>query len=238
MSRKVHQIAFNDSGVVKLRGYLRGACRSVADMLPDHEHTLWTLPAARLWLAEHYPGEVLEAFDSLVPYAYKGDLFKYCLLERLGGWIVDLGVTLLENPAGSRPGDGEHEFVIFRATGMWSPPWNCSVALLYARAGHPVFATTIAHVVRNCQEHHYGHTPLMPTMSPFGHAIAVHHVCENVRYGDVVDVFGKDYKRGFKLRPGAVVAARKPAKVGDVKSIGLSGGNNYARLWEDRKVYR
>jgi mannosyltransferase OCH1-like enzyme len=243
MIPKVHQIFFSDAGSADLKGYARKATRSVRSTFRDHEYRLWYLDDATSFIRERFPDEVLWAFQTLVPYAYRADFFKYCLLRELGGWVADLGVRMLKSPVEMLTAikSESPRFVLFRSTGAWDPPWNCSVALLYAESGHPVFDTAIGYVIENCRRRYYGHTPLAPTMSALGRSLAHHEVHEGARIGKIVSVSRRSYGRAFELWPGrhGLVAARKPKGInaGDISSIGVSGANDYAQLWRDREVY-
>lgn len=42
----------------------------------------------------HFPSEVLEAFDILIPGAFKADLFRYCVLFIYGGVYADVDMLL------------------------------------------------------------------------------------------------------------------------------------------------
>lgn len=243
MQNEVHQIIFRDDEV-PLEGYVLDATESVRNYFPNARVTIWDLARAREFLQDHYPRAVLRSFDALVPYAYKGDLFKYCLLQSAGGWYVDAGVRMLRTPRLTAINDSDPvELVLFRSTGPWDAPWNCSVALTYASRGQKFFFDAIQEVVANCKREHYGVNPLSPTMTAFGRSIAMNGVHNNTVLGQVVDVAGQEYQRGFSLPSEGVIAARKPRagaqiEVGDVAYLGISGGNNYVELWNKREIYR
>lgn len=42
----------------------------------------------------HFPAEVKEAYDDLIPGAFKADLFRYCVLFIYGGVYADIDVML------------------------------------------------------------------------------------------------------------------------------------------------
>ena len=239
MNPHVHQAAITAHDPPRLTGYSVEATRSVRETFPGSRYRLWGRADGERFIADHFPAEVLWAYRALRPFAYKGDLLKLCLLHVLGGWYVDVGVRMLRSPAPLFDGDDPPRFVLFRSTSLWDAPWNCSVALVYADAGSPVFTTAIDEVVANCRARRYGANPLSPTMSPFGRAVAHHRIESGVAVGAVVDVEGEDFNRGFEVRPLGLVAARKPAGVGvgDVAGIGLEGGNDYRQLWLERRVY-
>jgi mannosyltransferase OCH1-like enzyme len=239
MIPKVHQIVFSDLPQVCLSGYAEMATKSVREAFPQCDYKLWRVTDASTFIADHYNDDVLDAFNRLKPYAYKADLFKYCILQTLGGWYIDAGVALIKSPAPLFGSQYNPDFVLFRSTGKWDAPWNCSLAFVYAEPGHPVFTTAINLVIHNCRNNFYGENPLSPTMSPFGRAIAAHNVYANTKIGLVVDVNAKNHRRGFLLPPLGVVGLRKPIKanVGDVEKIGIAGSNNYAEMWRQRIIY-
>lgn len=238
MNPHLHQIAIADRDPPRIGGYLAEAMASVREAFPGSQHRLWGRADGEAFVAEHFGPEVAWAFRCLQPYAYKADLLKLCLLHVLGGWYVDLGVRMLRSPLplfdGARP-----RFVLFRSTGSWDMPWNCSLALVYAEAGHPAFTTAIEAIVANCRNRNPGVNPLSPTMSPFGRALAIHGDEHELAVGTVVDVEGEEYVRGYEIRPFGVIAARKPDRipVGDLVEAGLEGANNYDVLWKAGAIY-
>lgn len=59
------------------------------------EYTFWNDTAAREYLGAHFSGEVVAAYDAVVPPAFKADLFRYCVLYRDGGIYADIDVQLI-----------------------------------------------------------------------------------------------------------------------------------------------
>ena len=238
MNPHLHQIALSDHDPPRIGGYVAEAIASVREAFPGSEHRVWGRADGEQFVADHFGPEVAWAFRCLQPYAYQADLLKLCLLHVLGGWYVDAGVRILRSPLplfdGANP-----RFVVFRSTGSWDMPWNCSLALLYAEAGSPVFTTAIDRIVTNCRDRNYGANPLSPTMSAFGQALAHHGDQHELAIGTVVDVEGEEYVRGFEIPPFGLIAARKPNRipVGDLVQAGLEGGNNYDVMWKGRAVY-
>lgn len=238
MNPHVHQIAVTDHDPPRLVAYAAEATRSVRDAFPGARYRLWSRAEGEDFVKQHFGPDVSWAFRCLRPYAYKADLLKLCVLYVLGGWYVDVGVRILQSPIALFDHGAAPRFVLFRSTGSMDAPWNCSLALLYAEAGSPVFTTAIDEVVANCRAGRYGATPLSPTMSPFGRAIATHGAEVGVRTGVVVDVEGREFRRGFELAPLGLVAARKPVHdAGEVAAMGLEGGNDYLAMWRSRSVY-
>lgn len=236
----VHQILFTDPGVPEPKGYVAHAMQSVREAFPTGRYTCWGLPEATALIDAHFGRKVLRAFECLRPYAYKADLFKYCLLYVHGGWYADVGTRVLQQPmqAPFATSSSPPRLVVFRGTGLWDAAWACSISFLYASPGHEIFPTAIEEVVDNCRHQRYGANPLSVTMTAFGRAIAIHNVRERIEVGLIVDAEGKPYERAHQLGELGHVAARKPRlHAGDMAGIGVEGTNNYARMWEDRQVY-
>lgn len=240
MNKNVHQIVFADPGAAPPTGYAKEAMGSVRRAFPGCQIRVWSLEEAKGFIDEHFSPDVLRAFDCLRPYAYKADLFKLCVLHSVGGWCVDVGMTMLQSPLRARFAwsGNPPKFVLFRSTSKADAPWNCSLGLLYAEPGHEVFTTAISEVIDNCKHQRYGVSPLSPMMSPFGRALAIHNVHEGVKIGTVVDVKGREYSRAHQLPPLGLIVARKPlGGPGDVTHIGLHGGNNYWKMWKQREIF-
>lgn len=98
------------------------------------------------FLDVHFPPEIREAYEILLPGAYKADLFRYCVLLIYGGIYADIDVLL--NMDLSKI-DDDIGFVVpvdepGRVDGTGSCLWN---GLLAAAPGHPFIAKVIEMVV-------------------------------------------------------------------------------------------
>jgi mannosyltransferase OCH1-like enzyme len=49
------------------------------------------------FISQHFPPQVREAYDALLPGAFKADLFRYCVLLIYGGVYADMDVLLESN---------------------------------------------------------------------------------------------------------------------------------------------
>ena len=57
---------------------------------PEFEHYLYDDDDCRNFISKHFDEEVVEAFDLLIPGAYKSDLWRYCILYVTGGIYLDI----------------------------------------------------------------------------------------------------------------------------------------------------
>jgi Glycosyltransferase sugar-binding region containing DXD motif len=113
------------------------------------EYEFYDDDRAAKFLSAHFPSAVREAYDSLIPGAFKADLFRYCVLLIRGGLYADMDILLESNLDESIPPD------VGFLTAQDSPGekighrsclWN---GLMAVAPAHPVLAQTIQTVVNN-----------------------------------------------------------------------------------------
>ena len=64
------------------------------DKNPDWEYHFFDKTARRDFIKDHFPKKVLDAYDTLIPGAYKADLWRYCVLYVNGGVYADCKLFL------------------------------------------------------------------------------------------------------------------------------------------------
>ena len=110
-------------------------------------YKFYTDESARQYIVDHFPVHFLEAYDSLIPGAYKADLFRYMLLMNEGGVYADVDVLL----------DASLEAFVTPSMTLFAPRdaiaeyadgqyciWN---GLLGAAPGHPVIVRAVERLV-------------------------------------------------------------------------------------------
>ena len=71
----------------------KGMYDNIAALLktnPEFDYYLYSDEDCAAFIADNYEPEVLDAFKSLKPGAYKSDLWRYCILYKLGGVYLDI----------------------------------------------------------------------------------------------------------------------------------------------------
>ena len=86
---QVSQIFLSDNGA-ELSPFLGHATGTVRQAFPGADHQIYTKETLRAFIEANYSAEVLWAYDCLKPYSYKADLGRFCLLNKLGGWYMEL----------------------------------------------------------------------------------------------------------------------------------------------------
>lgn len=234
---EISQIFLSDDKDAELSPFLKMATGSVKAAFPEANHTIYTNETLRQFIVDNYDSAVVWAYDSLVPYSYKADLGRFCLLNTLGGWYFDIAIRVV-NPVDI----GERiEFLAFRDIQRFSyTTWACATTVLYSKPGNIALETAIYTIVDNCQSQYYGITPLCPTgPTLLGAALATHGGNANHVFGDYLELTPtyEQKNRAFVLPNGTIMAWSKPSGGGDLTQLGAKGTNNYNELWQARKAY-
>lgn len=233
---EISQIFLSDAGD-ELSPFLQYATGTVKASFSGANHTIYTKETLRQFIADNYDAEVLWAYDCLKPYSYKADLGRFCLLNKLGGWYLDIAIRVV-NPVEVGP---RIKWLAFRDIQRFSfTSWACATTVLYSQPDNPALTTAIQLIVNNCHERFYGITPLCPTgPTLLGQALAMNGPNPDFVYGDYLELTPthEQKNRAFVLPDGTIMAWSKPSGGGDLTGVGAKGVNNYNELWAKRDVY-
>ncbi len=233
---EISQIFLSDAGD-ELSPFLQYATGTVKASFSGANHTIYTKETLRQFIADNYDAEVLWAYDCLKPYSYKADLGRFCLLNKFGGWYLDIAIRVV-NPVEVGP---RIKWLAFRDIQRFSfTSWACATTVLYSQSDNPALTTAIQLIVNNCHERFYGITPLCPTgPTLLGQALAMNGPNPDFVYGDYLELTPthEQKNRAFVLPDGTIMAWSKPSGGGDLTGVGAKGVNNYNELWAKRDVY-
>ncbi|MGA4555511.1 FkbM family methyltransferase [Methylorubrum aminovorans] len=210
---------------------------SILHCYPQHKHQLLKDDDAEAFLSAHFDGDVLNAYKSLVPYAYRKDLVSYCLLLAHGGIFVDLVMRMISPlvlPSGK-------SIACFRDA-FWNhgAPWAVSNGLLAAEKGRPELRLCIDLVVQHCRDRYYGASSVHPTgPGLLGRALAIVDRGEDLEIGQYECLTGSPdaLSFGYTNAHGRIIALRIKPDGGHIERFGLRGTNQYHAMWQNRSIY-
>ena len=201
----------------------------------------------RDWMGDVMGPDILLAYDTLKPLAFKSDLARYCLIYHYGGWYADITLKPL---IGMRL-SSDIRFAYFYDSGSGLPcPMRSSHdvmnAFFYSRTGNPILSSTIESILKNIRERNYGATALCitgPTL--FGRSIAQYSPCSSMLMGHFIPLTPShpNQNRAFVAQDGSIVALHKSAwhschpGAGELSPFGIKGSNNYEQLWLHHDVF-
>ena len=125
---------------------------------PGFRHHFFDDAARRAFIKEHFDKSVLNAYNKLIPGAYRADLWRYCVLYINGGIYLDIkysnvdGFDLIELT--------NDEYFVPDIEDSGGGIYN---AFMICKAGNPIMKRAIDGVVENVKNEYYGESGLCPT---------------------------------------------------------------------------
>ena len=122
---------------------------------PEIKFHLYNEKKSRDFIKKHFDKEVVDAYDSLIPYAYKSDLWRYCILYVNGGIYLDIKYKCV---------NGFKLCYLTKETFVKDRPDGCVYnALLVTKPKNKIMLKCIEQIVSNVKNRYYGPGALYPT---------------------------------------------------------------------------
>jgi mannosyltransferase OCH1-like enzyme len=124
---------------------------------PEFKHYLFNDEECRNFMKENFDGDILQAYDTLVPGAFKADLWRYCILYKLGGIYLDIKYKCVNGFKFITLTDDEYfvkdRYDLFNDIGVYN-------ALMICKPGNEILRKCINKVVENVNNRFYGTSAL------------------------------------------------------------------------------
>ena len=123
---------------------------------PGFKHFLFDDNECCEFIKKHFSTDVLNAYNSLIPGAYKADLWRYCILYKYGGIYLDIKYTTVNG----------FKLINFLEQEHWPldiNKKNIYNALLVCKPGNEILLKAINQIVDNVKNKYYGPSYLSPT---------------------------------------------------------------------------
>lgn len=124
---------------------------------PKFEHHLFDDNDCREFIKDNFNIAILNAYDNLIPGAYKADLWRLCVLYINGGIYMDIKLKCINGFKLIELTESEH-YVKDR-----HPPLTIYNALMVSQKNNPFLWKAICKIVFNVQNRFYGEDSLHPT---------------------------------------------------------------------------
>ena len=125
---------------------------------PEFEFKLFNEKECSKFIKNNFGDDVYDAYVRLIPYAYKCDLWRYCVLYIHGGIYLDIGFFTINNFKFIDIIDKEHYVQDIKESGYGI--WN---GLIIVKPNNPILLSIINNIVQNVNIQFYGETTLSPT---------------------------------------------------------------------------
>ena len=152
---------FQTFGTKNLPKEIKTLVNRVQQENPEFEYYLFDDNDCRAFIQEHFDEDVVNAYDTLVPGAFKADLWRLCVLYIHGGMYMDIklrnadGVKLISLT--------DKEYFVRDMDGIGGGQKGVYNAFMVAKPKNPKIRDAIDLIVHNVQTRFYGINPLDPT---------------------------------------------------------------------------
>jgi mannosyltransferase OCH1-like enzyme len=176
------------------------------------------------FIKNNFDKNVLNAYNSLIPGAYKADLWRYCVLYINGGIYLDIKYKPLNNFKFINLTESEHFVLDHDNEGIYN-------ALLVCLPRNNLLLKAINQIVINVKNKYYGNSPLKPT----GPLLLSSLINKNEINLDLKHFFYKNINNRFILFNSYIIfkSYNNYLIEHDMNKKQLHYGN----LWNQKKIY-
>jgi len=243
-SNKIPKIIHQTFKTRFLPSSMVSACYSWINRNPDYEYRYYDDIDQRNFILEHFDNDVLAAYDSLIPGAYKADLWRYCMIFVKGGIYIDIKMGSVV-PL-SQIIDDDTELLVINDT----HDMTLYNAFFAAIPRHPAILATIKLVTQRVLNREYGSHILYPTGPlAMGEAILSRYNlgphAPNGKYQTnegIIQVYSHISKNNkthiIDTNSHTLVKTRHPGITPDTYIHKITGHPHYRFLWNQRSIYK
>lgn len=195
---------------------------------PEFTHYLYDNEECREFIKKHFESDVLMAYDTLIPGAFKADLWRLCVLYIHGGIYLDIKAQCINNFKLIVLTEAEH-FVHDQI-----PRVALFNAILVCKKKNDFLMEAIKRIVRNVQTNYYGETCLSPT-GPLmlGDLVVEKQIKLPIDMFLTISSMSVVYNHIFVIRTEYPGYREEQAEFYKSKNT-----HHYGHLWEIKKIYR
>ena len=132
------------------------AISKIKNQNPRFNYFLFDDNDCREFIKTNFPADVLNAYDRLIPGAYKADLWRYCILYKKGGIYLDIKYEPINGFKFYNLLEKEHWVQDVTKTNVYN-------ALMVCKEGNPLLLKAINQICENVKNRYYGEGFLDPT---------------------------------------------------------------------------
>jgi len=193
---------------------------------PAFNYYLFDDTDCREFIKEHFEEDVLRAFDSLIPGAYKADLWRYCVLFIKGGIYLDIKYKPLNKFKFINLTEKEHWCLDIGGYKIYN-------AIMCCLPGNSILFKSIRQIVENVKNKFYGSSCLDPTGPGL---LAKFFSQENKRSIDMNHTFYENLNNRLIHFNGYTIFKSYNNYIIDNNKSSIT--KHYSCLWAQKKIYK
>jgi mannosyltransferase OCH1-like enzyme len=200
------------------------------ELNPEFEYILMDDKQCRDFIKENFDYKTLNAYDSLVPGAYKADLWRYCVLYKYGGIYLDIKLRPADDYKLTKLLDDEH-FVLDRKEYFKPDTLGIYNACMVQKKGNKCMKECIEKIIENVETNYYGYNDLYPT-GPGLLGLVYRELYEDDPKVDLVYI-GQEKGQEKITHHGKIIIHAYPEYRIEAPSSGT-----YGHLWNSKNIYK
>jgi len=195
---------------------------------PKFKHHFFDDAARRAFIQDHFDKSVVNAYNKLIPGAYRADLWRYCVLYINGGIYLDIkysnvdGFDLIELT--------DDEYFVPDIEDSGGGIYN---AFMVCKAGNPMMKKAIDGVVENVKNEYYGESGLCPTGPMLLKRCFGEEEVQKVKSNGLA-ICRHNENTSVCLRGKPILTVYDEYYKGDINK---NNQGHYSELWKQKKIY-
>ena len=199
---------------------------------PEFEYHLYDDNDCIEFIRNNFDPDVLWAFESLIPGAYKADLWRYCILYINGGIYIDIKYKCINEFKLISLLDKEY-FVLDRYDIFQNSKKGLYNGLMICKPYNPLLLKLINRVVYNVKNKFYGFNSLNPT----GPLLVAYMYEKYIKKIDQKDFELKYSFDGIKILYNDIPILELYSEYRN-EALKFQKVSHYGKLWEERMIYK
>jgi len=193
---------------------------------PKFNYQLFDDNDCRQFIQDNFDASILNAYDSLIPGAYKADLWRYCILYKKGGIYLDIKYSLINNFKFITMTEKEHWVLDADNYGIYN-------ALMICLPGNNILLQAINKIVEHVNQKYYGEDWLDPT----GPGLLKKMFSEQERNNfDMKHTFYKTIHNRFIIYNGYHILKSYSGYLDEYDKTKKT--LHYSQLWSNKQIYK
>lgn len=195
---------------------------------PSFRHYLYDDVECRQFIAQYFDEDILNAYDAIIPGAYKADLWRYCVLYKYGGIYLDIKYLPVNGFRFSHLITQEHWTLDVNERDIYN-------ALIVSKPNNPILWNAIQQIVANVNTRYYGIGPLSPTGPELlGHFFTEHEKAQFKMRHILTGMKDADYNKTITLDNCVVLKCYSGYFS---ERTCFSKLKHYSEFWNEKAIY-
>jgi len=199
---------------------------------PEFKHYLYDDNECREFIKNNFEENVLNAYNSLVPGAYKADLWRLCILYINGGVYLDIKFSCVNGFKLIELTENEH-FVLDRIV-CFNTPNPIYNAFMVCKSRNPFLLLAINKIVGNVKNRYYGFSSLYPTGPGMFSELLL-----NKNLNVNIDLFHHEDNKYLVYKNRFVISIIYPEYNNELEQLYKSiNKKKYHDFWNEKNIYK